>query len=1416
MKRPPARPDPASFYRKTAIMPESPLIQKEVAALTDLEALIARRAKTETEVEQNFKRRRDREEQEHQQAARELSKRGQAEIAALEAEYVKVKAAITRKAQADAQTTQAEYDETKRKIEATFKSERSRIKRAHEDARWQAGSIFEGARESGVKRVRSLNEALAAAGANLEQLRDMAEPVMARSARLAGAEVPVEPTVTVRAAEEPEAAQPDGAELLVQPEPKGDPTKVDLLHEVVLRIDEELLGLESLKLPNFLKPSNFVWPFLLLGGVVGAAAALGAGLAPAIAAGAGVVVAIVAGAATFVALKKKAAPVVAAHYYPLKFRLEEGARLFEESGEWIKADAEERQKQAEQRRDEALKTAEEKAQARAAAAEEKARGALKEADVAFPNRLAALQQKRDEDLAKADAHYPPKIQARKDRHAAETKALQDRIKTERDTTKNEYDAAWADLVKTWTDGLASIGAIADDVNSESARRFLDWDDKAEIGDWTPPDEVPPPLPFGRFKFELADFHNGRPTDPRLQQAGPTEFDLPAFVPFPHLSSVLIKTAESGRAEANKLLQSLMLRFLTSLPPGKVRFTIFDPVGLGENFAAFMHLADYQELLVTSRIWTEAADFDQRLEDLTAHMENVIQKYLRNEFESIEAYNQHAGEVAEPFRILVVANFPNNFNENAARRLQSVVSSGARCGVYALISVDTKLNMPAGLQLKDLEADCVNLSWRDGRLGWRDEHFGRFPLALDSIPEPGYYSKLMHYMGEASKNANKVEVPFDWIAPKPEQVWTYDSGKIMEIPLGRAGATKYQPMILGRGTSQHALVAGKTGSGKSTLLHALIVNAALRYSPDQLELYLIDFKKGVEFKVYAEKELPHAKVIAVESEREFGLSVLQRLDAELKYRGDLFRDNGAQDIKSFREVRPDMVMPRVLLVVDEFQEFFVEDDKIAQDVSLLFDRLVRQGRAFGVHVILGSQTLGGAYSVGRATLGQMAIRIALQCSEADAHLILSEDNGAARLLTRPGEAIYNDANGLPEGNNLFQVVWLSDKRRVEYLQDMLDLAREQDRPPATPIVFEGNLPADVSKNPLLNKLLEATEWPAESPRFEQAWLGDAIAIKDPTMAVFRPQSGANLLIIGQNGEAALAMMMMSAISIAAQHPPKQRTGIKFHLLDGSPVDSWLAGKLGEVADWLPHNVTTATPRTMPATINAVARELGRRRDHSGDAEDPAPIYLFIYDLQRFRDLKAEDDFGSFGGGFGGEEKPPSPSKQFTEILRDGPTYGIHTVVWLDSVNNMNRMFDRGMLREFELRILFQMSANDSSTVIDSPTAGKLGENRALYYSEEENRIEKFRPYSLPAPEWTAELKAKFAARPAPFEPEAPPEPEPTDEPQAVAHGNGDGSPRRDDDGPPPFPRFDDIEAPPPFPSFDEPVEAPSNDPKPEEF
>jgi S-DNA-T family DNA segregation ATPase FtsK/SpoIIIE len=954
----------------------------------------------------------------------------------------------------------------------------------------------------------------------------------------------------------------------------------------------------------------------------------------------------------------------------------------------------------------------------------------------YPTLLAEQKQKYADDKHTMMAEYDERLGAIKREHDHALADVQLRQSQRAAEIQNRFESQWSDLTARWNNGTRAAYDAITQARNESARLFPAWD-QASWASWSPPNDFAPAIRFGQLHIDLAQIPGGIPKDERLPLTGAAEFDAPALLSFPDACSLVVQAGKDGRAEAVQVIQTVMFRLLSSLPPGKVRFTIIDPVGLGENFAGFMHLADYDGAYVTDRIWTEDRHIEQRLLDLTEHMENVIQKYLRNQYETIAQYNEDAGEIAEPFRFLVIANFPVNFTENAARRLASIVGSGPRCGVYTLITADTRQPLPQGIQWDDLTRDSVTLAFEQGRFVWKDDVCGRFPLAVDPPPNDEFITGKLHAIGEAAKDSSRVEVPFDVIAPTPEQMWTLDTTGEVRVALGRAGATKFQHLALGQGTSQHALIAGKTGSGKSTLLHAMITNLSLWYSPDEVEFYLIDFKKGVEFKTYATHQLPHARAVAIESDREFGLSVLQRLDGELKRRGNIFRDLGVQDLAGYRRADGKVPLPRVLLIVDEFQELFTEDDKIAQDSMLLLDRLVRQGRAFGMHVILGSQTLGGAYTLARSTINQMAVRIALQCSEADSYLILSDDNAAARLLSRPGEAIYNDASGMVEGNNPFQIVWLPDEKRETFLQRVAALARQRHyRAPEPQIVFEGNVPADVSRNRALDELLKRADWPA-APSAALAWLGEPIAIKDPTAVAFRRQSGSNLLMVGQRDEAALAMMAMALISLAARHAPG---AAQFLVLDGTPADAPGAGVLAQVAAALPHQVRMVSWRDVPQAINDVAQELAKRE--ASQKTDVAPIYFLVHALQRFRMLRQEEDFGFSSSGDGESLKP---DKQFGQIIREGPVHGIHVLTWCDTAGNLNRCLDRQSLREFESRVLFQMGATDSSNLIDSPAASKLGLHRALFFSEEQGVVEKFRPYAVPDARWLNDVAEHFKRR-----------------------------------------------------------------------
>ena len=271
------------------------------------------------------------------------------------------------------------------------------------------------------------------------------------------------------------------------------------------------------------------------------------------------------------------------------------------------------------------------------------------------------------------------------------------------------------------------------MNERCRELFPEWHDPA-WQTWRPPTSPPPTIRFGQYAVRLDEVPGGVSADPRLNGLGPEVLQLPALLPFPHSASMLIETAGEGRTHGVQVLQSEMLRLLATLPPGKVRFTIVDPVGLGREFrrlhapGRFRRHARHQSHLdraarTSKLVWL----------DLTEQMEIVIQKYLRNDFETIVEYNEFAGEVAEAFRILVVADFPNNFTEAAAARLASIAASGARCGVHVLMTYDSQQSLPMKFDIEDIQRHATNLVWEGDKFVWKDPRFEKYPLAVEQPP-----------------------------------------------------------------------------------------------------------------------------------------------------------------------------------------------------------------------------------------------------------------------------------------------------------------------------------------------------------------------------------------------------------------------------------------------------------------------------------------------------------------------------------------------------------------------------------------------------------------------------------------------------------------------------------------------------------
>ena len=165
--------------------------------------------------------------------------------------------------------------------------------------------------------------------------------------------------------------------------------------------------------------------------------------------------------------------------------------------------------------------------------------------------------------------------------------------------------------------------------------------------------------------------------------------------------------------------------------------------------------------------------------------------------------------------------------------------------------------------------------------------------------------------------------------------------------------------------------------------------------------------------------------------------------------------------------------------------------------------------------------------------------------------------------------------------------------------------------------------------------------------------------------------------------------------------------------------------------IPHPVERLKQNDLPACFQELGAELDAR---AGDpeGENKPSRFIFIHGIQKFPKLRYEDDFS-----FSSDANNANPGAVLNRLICEGARLGFHSIITCDTYNNTTRFLSRKAISELEMRLLFQMSANDSASLIDNPKACQLGMHRALFYNSQESHLETFRPYALPDRHWVQE-------------------------------------------------------------------------------
>lgn len=288
-----------------------------------------------------------------------------------------------------------------------------------------------------------------------------------------------------------------------------------------------------------------------------------------------------------------------------------------------------------------------------------------------------------------------------------------------------------------------------------------------------------------------------------------------------------------------------------------------------------------------------------------------------------------------------------------------------------------------------------------------------------------------------KRIRHFETVFIW-RDKLQEMWFNTTENGINLRPGRDKTTEQTPAVAMGDDGVHGLIAGQTGSGKSVLLNNLIFNMLWEYAPWELDLYLVDFKR-VEFSRYMNTyKTPHVCVCAATSEIRYVLSLISYLVDCMNAREEFFSRLGLTKIAEFRERYPDVVLPRMLLVVDEFQQLFSEaSPREEEQVQQMLSSIVKKGRATGLHILFASQGL--SQTLSRSVLANFRLRFALNCSMGVSMDIIG--NRGATSISK-GEVLYNNSGGSEENNRTFDVPFIeideegdTDSYFYKYLQVM---------------------------------------------------------------------------------------------------------------------------------------------------------------------------------------------------------------------------------------------------------------------------------------------------------------------------------------------------------------------------------------------
>lgn len=767
------------------------------------------------------------------------------------------------------------------------------------------------------------------------------------------------------------------------------------------------------------------------------------------------------------------------------------------------------------------------------------------------------------------------------------------------------------------------------------------------------------------------------------------------------------TTEKAQTRLNQLIVDMLL----SLPGRSFNLHFVDLAFSAQASFLTRNLDEkiYGKLVSSPNDWNRLKD------SLRAKMAKALEEYG-----NVVKYNESKNRVVVPYDVVVITDYQKCLDD--MRDLDALFENGHKGGIYFVLmnneefkndrDIDSLMAMTNSYQVLDA-ATYGNYS---------KDAFIRFTPILDN---PILAKACFNYINEGAELPQVAAASVDhdkMLAGGFEEI-----DKAMVIPVGSSEQGELVDFTLDTVSHIHCFIIGQSGTGKSVFLHDVIIGAMAKYSPEELELYLMDFKiGGVEFNRY--KNEKHVKALLVDnSDVQITLEILRDISNRMRERGKLLRSSGVSNIVEYNHKNPTKKMPRIVFVADECHVMFPSSNnkemRLYREIADILAKIAKEGRSQGVHLVLATQTIAQS-EIPSEVINNISDFYLLKCAASDSNRLV-EDSSKITSQLKTGQVLHHDI----DSDVVFKSTYLPTPEAMKVIDRINSKTKafknEQ-------FYFVGSQVFEIDDE--VKSLLKQK--------------GNAIAIgrsidtkMEPVIIPLRKEYADNVILFGINDEEQVSRTTMATLkSLRISNKDMKIKVINCLSEEQRTTNKLLKDLVGK------GEIEMLNPATCGEELQRIATSIKDR--------EAQQMVLFILGQERFRELRndmeiksggntqaPEDDFG-FSSGFSNSSSEDSDFNSYQKvieyILKNGAEVGVHVVLQIDKPAQL--LFSDYMTG----KIFFSMFHHVVMLRSDAGAVNSLGmsddlklENlssdierlRAIYYNEINNSYTLFTPFDF---------------------------------------------------------------------------------------